>query len=64
VIIVFEKDNSTKKLSFDGTVEELLKRLKINPETVIVARNKTIVDETEQLNNDDTITILNVISGG
>ena len=63
MIITFEKDNSTKELAFNGTVQELLNTLQINPETVIVARNNTIVDEAEQLKDTDKFTILNVISG-
>lgn len=46
------------------SVKELLDDLKINPNTVIIVRNNEIVLEDEQLDDNDEIKILSVISGG
>ncbi len=46
------------------TVEELLKKLSINKETVLVARDSTILLPTETLFDGDIIVLLSVISGG
>ena len=46
------------------TVEALLKTLKINPETVVVSKNKTIVADTETLKPGDRVDIIRIISGG
>jgi len=54
----------TKKVNFKGTVLELLDKLKINPETVIVTKNNELVNQEEKLNDKDDIKILSVVSGG
>lgn len=60
-----EKYNSKKKISFPGsTVNELLKQLKINPETVLVVRKGEVLTEEEPLQEKDKIDLLSVISGG
>jgi len=46
------------------TVKELLSKLKINPVTVIVARNNELVTEDARLNEGDEIKIISVVSGG
>ncbi|MBI2666180.1 sulfur carrier protein ThiS [Candidatus Woesearchaeota archaeon] len=60
-----ERENSLKKIVFAGTtVQELLKQLKINPETVIVVRNNEVITEDEELKDKEQIELLSVISGG
>lgn len=60
-----EKEQSTKKISFSGkNVKSLLAKLKINPETVIIARNNEIIIEEEILKDKDKLEILSVVSGG
>ena len=59
-----EKNNSTEKISFSGSVKELLEKLNINPETVLVVRNNEVITEDENLDDDDSLEILSVISGG
>ena len=60
-----ERINTTKNLRFSGkTVQELLHYLKINPETVIVVRNKEVIASDEILKSKDNIRLLSVISGG
>lgn len=46
------------------TVKELLKKLNINPITVIVAKNNELVTEDEKLSEKDEVKIISVISGG
>ena len=56
--------NKTIQLDNNSTISDLLKKLSINPVTVIVSRSNELVLEDEKLNNDDEIKILSVISGG
>lgn len=46
------------------SIKELLDELKINPNTVIIVKNNEIVLEDEELDDNDEIKILSVISGG
>lgn len=43
---------------------DLLRRLKINPETVVVRKNKEVCIEEERIEEGDYIEIISVISGG
>ena len=62
--VFIEASNQQKKIKFTGTVSQLLEKLKINSETVIVAKNNELVTEEEKLTNADDIKLLSVISGG
>ncbi len=62
--IFIERENSKKNLRFNGTVSKLLQQLKLNPSTVLVARNNTLVTESDGLIDSDEVKILSVISGG
>jgi len=62
--VFIEAGNKKKKLKFNGTVSQLLKQVKVNPETVIVAKNNELVTETEKLTDKDDVKLLSVISGG
>ena len=62
--IYIEKDDKTLELKFEGNTKELLKKLKINIETVIITRNNELISEDEKLKNNDSIKILSVVSGG
>tara|TARA_Y100000310_G_C20696393_1_gene826035 strand:+ start:4896 stop:5087 length:192 start_codon:yes stop_codon:yes gene_type:complete len=46
------------------TVRELLAKLKINPDTVIISVNKELVTEDYKIEEKDDIKILSVVSGG
>ncbi|MFH0890276.1 MAG: sulfur carrier protein ThiS [Candidatus Aenigmatarchaeota archaeon] len=46
------------------TIENLLKELGINSETVIVSVNGEIVPESQKIRKNDRIEILKVVSGG
>lgn len=62
--VFIEFSNKRKAFRFSGTVSQLLKKLKINPETVIVAKGNELVTEKEKLADSDSIQVLSVISGG
>ncbi|MDI6654745.1 MAG: MoaD/ThiS family protein [Candidatus Hydrothermarchaeota archaeon] len=47
-----------------STVDELLEKLGINRETVLVRRNKEICLEEELLKPNDFVEIIKVVSGG
>ena len=56
--------NKSIALGSNSLVADLLKKLNINPVTVIVSRNSELILEDEKLKNGDEIRILSVISGG
>ena len=62
--IYIQKSQENKDIKFSGTVEKLLVRLKINPETVIVTANGTLVTDKEMLKDSDDVEVLQVVSGG
>lgn len=62
--IFIERTNKQITRRFSGTVNSLLKKIKINPEEVLVVRGEEVIVEDEKLKNSDTIKILSVISGG
>ena len=62
--VFIEPENEIKEIEFSGTVSELLKKLNINPETVIAAKNDELVPEDEELKDGDEVKLLAVISGG
>jgi len=64
IFIDRENKNQTLELGNNSTIADLLKKLHINPVTVIVSRNNVIILEDEKLNGNDKIKILSVISGG
>ncbi|MEK6983773.1 MAG: MoaD/ThiS family protein [Nanoarchaeota archaeon] len=64
VFIDREDKNTTLELGRNSLVTDLLKKLDINPITVIVSRKNELILEDEKLNDNDEIRILSVISGG
>lgn len=61
--VYIEKQDKLIELEAEN-VKDLLDALKINPSTVIIVKNNEVVLLDEQLNEDDDIKILSVISGG
>jgi sulfur carrier protein len=47
-----------------ANVEQLLRRLDVVPESVLVIRNDTLVTRDERLADDDVVEIRPVVSGG
>jgi len=56
----------TKLWTFDRriTVAQMLKSIKVLPETVLVVRNGTLVTEDQHLELGDSVKVVSVISGG
>ena len=61
--IYLEREDKNKTVSAN-TVAEALKKLRINPTTVIVTKNNELVTLDEKLSKKDKIKIIPVISGG
>lgn len=64
VFIDRENRNAELELSDNSVVADLLKKLDINPVTVIVSRNSELILDDEKLKNNDEVRVLSVISGG
>jgi thiamine biosynthesis protein ThiS len=62
--LYIQKTQEHKTIKYAGTVLELLQKLKINPETVIVTSNGILVIEEDKLSDTDDVEILQVVSGG
>jgi sulfur carrier protein ThiS len=62
--IYIEEEDKTLNKKFRGKGKELLKTLKINPETVLLTRNSELITVDDSLKDKDEIKILSVISGG
>ena len=58
--------NPKREVEMPGPVRvsKLLEHFGINPETVLVIRNETLVTHDERLEEPDTVEIRPVISGG
>ncbi len=61
--VFIEREDKEIKIKA-GTVKELLQKLKINPVTVIVAKNNELVTDDAKLTEKDEVKIISVISGG
>jgi len=59
-----ESREKTIELGNNATIKDLLKKMEINPVTVIVSKNNDVVLEDEKLKEKDDIKIISVISGG
>lgn len=54
-----------KDVEVDGkTVADFLSSASINPETVLVVRNKEVLLESDELKDGDRLELVKVISGG
>jgi len=62
--VMFHHPKRETELKGPITVERLLKQLALHPESVLVIRGDDLVTEDEVLNDQDTIEIRPVISGG
>lgn len=62
--VFIDKTNQRKQLSFEGTAKQLLRKLSINSEEVIIVKNDQITTLDAKVSDEDTIKILSVISGG
>ncbi|MBI2508067.1 MoaD/ThiS family protein [Candidatus Woesearchaeota archaeon] len=61
--VYLEREDKMIKVN-ELNVKDILKKLNINPTTVIIARNNELITEDAVLSENDKIKILPVISGG
>lgn len=62
--VFIEKLEKKKEMKFEGTVKELLLKLKINPHTVMVTNKKKILELNDKVEDSDEIKLIDVIMGG
>jgi sulfur carrier protein ThiS len=62
--VFLEKEGKTINVKFNGKVCMLLKKLKINPETVLIVRNDELITEKDSISGKDNIKLISVISCG
>jgi sulfur carrier protein ThiS len=62
--VFIERTEKEKILTFTGTVKNLLTKIKINAEEVLVVKGDEVLTEDDKLINTDSIKLLSVISGG
>lgn len=63
VKIFLERENIIKKLNA-VSIEDIMKKLNINPEVVIISKNNELVTKKAVLHDNDEIKFLSVVSGG
>lgn len=61
--VFIEREDKVREVKAK-TVKELLKKLGINPVTVIVAKNNNLVSDDAKLDSKDHVKIISVVSGG
>lgn|GEM_PF-1190536 len=63
-IINGTKNDTKKSIKFNGTAKELLEKLGLNEQIVIIKRNGEIITELDKISDKDTVEIQKVILGG
>jgi sulfur carrier protein ThiS len=61
--VFIERENKRIKIKAKN-IKEILEKLKIIPETVLIIKNNELVLDEEKINDNDEIKFLSVISGG
>ena len=62
--IYLEHEDETISMDYEGTILDLLKKLKINKNVVVVDVNGKIAEHEDTITNKDKIKILDVVTGG
>jgi sulfur carrier protein len=62
--IINDRKKTIKKIKFRGKISQLLSKLGINPEVMIIKRNGVIVTELDTVKNNDELELIKVIYGG
>ncbi|MCE5213723.1 MAG: MoaD/ThiS family protein [Methanobacterium sp.] len=62
--VIIGEENLDQKIPEGCTVKDLLKKMEIPSETVVVKKNEFIIVEEELIQEGDTIEIIKVIYGG
>ena len=61
--VFIERSNQNKRVNAKN-IPEILNKLSINPQTVIIVKNGELITDNEPLKNNDKVKLLSVISGG
>lgn len=66
VKILIERTGETKEIVLDKPkkIKEILKDLNISVSSVLILKNKQISLEEQEINNEDSLELLAVVSGG
>ena len=64
MVTVHDEKTGTTHTAQKGTVKDILSTLNINSETVLVVRDNTVITIDKEVQDDDVLTLLSVISGG
>lgn len=64
MVHVLQDPGGPSEHDFSGSLSDLMKVLKVNPETVLCVKNGEVVTEDETVENNDEVRFLSVISGG
>lgn len=62
--IFIERTSEKKNIHFSGVVRALVEKLGISPEAVLVSRNNELLTLEDTVEDDDSLEILSVVSGG
>ena len=62
--LTIERPRQEKRIRFSGSARDLLASLDINPETVLVVKNDTLIALDDEVADTDAVRVLSVISGG
>jgi len=57
-------DDKRKKMNFKGTASQLLKKLELRREEVVIKINGKLAPETTEVNGKDRVEIIKVVFGG
>ncbi|MFW6024943.1 MAG: MoaD/ThiS family protein [Candidatus Woesearchaeota archaeon] len=64
VKIYIEREDERKEFEFEGKVSNLLKKLNIKQEEVIIIKDNEIITSDREIKNEDSLKLLSVLSGG
>lgn len=66
ITVKLSRNNETKKIQIKNgsKAEDVLKKINLKPDTVIIMRNNQPIPIDEELTDDQELTILQVSSGG
>lgn len=62
--VFIEKENKTVKEDNQGMAKDVLKRLGVNPETVLIVRDGQLITQEDSIEGCEKLELLSVISGG
>ncbi len=57
-------NNKKQQLAFSGTAQELLKKLNVRREEVVIKVNGRLAPETTELTDADSVEVIKVVFGG